>query len=41
MSPPRIKDFGLRVAAAIVAAMHDFQCGEAAPRSGLKEEGLV
>ena len=41
MSPPMIKDFGLTVAAAIKAALHDFQCGEAGPRSGLKEEGLV
>jgi hypothetical protein len=41
MSPPRIKDFGLTVPAAVKAALHDFQCGEAGPRSGLKEEGLV
>jgi hypothetical protein len=41
MGPPRIKDFGLTVAVAIRAALHDFQCGEAVPRSGLKEEGLV
>ena len=41
MSPPMIKDFGLTVAAAIKTTLHDFQCGEAGPRSGLKEEGLV
>jgi len=41
MSPPRIKDFGLTIAAAVKAAIHDFQCGKAGPRPGLKEEGLV